>query len=354
MRIVHTADIHLLASPDAAYPWGPARKQAVQDTFARLIQETKRMKADLLLIAGDLFHRRPSFDDLNEINYLFRQIPETTVVLCAGNHDFISENSVYRAFPFAENVIGLWERVCTSVPVKGKDCRVYGLSYYAAQAPYNLYEGVKASGSERYHILLLHGGDAQHSPIDTVQLQSAGFDYIALGHIHMPGVLLPHLAAFPGSLEPLDPSETGQRGFIVCELPDTGKPSIEFVPFSSAVYTDMDLEIQADTSLYELKQKVREEAERLGKENIYTLRLSGSGRVFADLRPEIFRDEANIIAIADETLSDAYLEKLCAEEPDGVLAQFIKACRALAGPEKEAAMKEGVSAILAAAEKRRR
>lgn len=38
------------------------------------------------------------------------------------------------------------------------------------------------------HILLAHGGDSSHIPINQEKLRQAGFDYIALGHIHKPWI----------------------------------------------------------------------------------------------------------------------------------------------------------------------
>ena len=51
------------------------------------------MQADCLLISGDLFHRQPLMRDLKEVNYLFTTIPNVKVILIAGNHDRIRENS---------------------------------------------------------------------------------------------------------------------------------------------------------------------------------------------------------------------------------------------------------------------
>ena len=55
--------------------------------------------------------------------------------------------------------------------------------------------------------------------------------------------------------------------------------------------------------------------------------------------------------VAYEKRAD-YLEKLCRQNPGGILDRFIHAARKLPGPEGEIALKEGIAALLAAAEKR--
>ena len=99
LKIIHTADIHLGASPDLGYPWSRKRKEDIWNTWKRLIERVRLEKADLLLVSGDLFHRQPLVRELKEVNYLFSTIPDTTVVLMAGNHDYIKKGSYYPEFP---------------------------------------------------------------------------------------------------------------------------------------------------------------------------------------------------------------------------------------------------------------
>ena len=58
------------------------------DTFAEVIDICEREQTDLLLIAGDLFHRQPLKKELKEVDYYFSRLSRTKVVLIAGNHDF--------------------------------------------------------------------------------------------------------------------------------------------------------------------------------------------------------------------------------------------------------------------------
>ena len=79
MLIIHTADLHLGASPDAGEKWGKNRKQELWDSFERLIEVVEMQKADLFLISGDVFHRPPLLRELREVNDRFASLSKTKI-----------------------------------------------------------------------------------------------------------------------------------------------------------------------------------------------------------------------------------------------------------------------------------
>ena len=91
------------------------------------------------------------------------------------------------------------------------------------------------SESSDFSILLAHGGDESHIPIQREALKWSGFDYIALGHIHKPEIIFEDLMAYAGSLEPLDHTEMGYHGLIEGEISEE-KKQITFVPFAKRMY----------------------------------------------------------------------------------------------------------------------
>ena len=98
MRFIHIADVHLGVTPDKGKPWSEKRGEEIEASFYRLLSEAARQKMDLILIAGDLFHRAPLKRELKELSYRLSLVAPTQVVIMAGNHDFISERSPYREF----------------------------------------------------------------------------------------------------------------------------------------------------------------------------------------------------------------------------------------------------------------
>ena len=107
-------------------------------------------KAELLLIAGDLFHRQPLLRELKEANSLFEALKNTQVVLIAGNHDHLKRDSFYRTFEWAENVHMILSGELACVELPGLSAAVYGLSYHAKETAERRYDGA-AGRSGRSH-----------------------------------------------------------------------------------------------------------------------------------------------------------------------------------------------------------
>ena len=104
MKFVHAADIHLGACPDAGRLLTPKREKEIWSSFEKLLQVCEREHVDLLLVAGDLFHRQPLLRELKEVNYLFSKLSVTQVVMIVGNHDYLKKDSYYHTFGWAKNV----------------------------------------------------------------------------------------------------------------------------------------------------------------------------------------------------------------------------------------------------------
>ena len=171
MRFMHIADVHLGAAPDHGFLWAKDRGREIWESFRRCIADANEKKIDLLLIAGDLFHRQPEPGELKEVNYLFSTLERTIVVLIAGNHDYLKPSSPYLDFPWNENVICLFSRGCERVRLPELKTEVYGLSYHSQEIKEPLYDEIEAERSDYFKILLAHGGDAEHIPIKKDEIQ---------------------------------------------------------------------------------------------------------------------------------------------------------------------------------------
>ena len=145
MRFIHIADVHLGMQPDAGFPWSEERGEAIWESFRRIIRLAGREKTDFLLIAGDLFQCQPLLRELKEVNDLFASIPETIVVLIAGNHDYVKRESFYRGFDWADNVVMLLSPEPECVEVPEKKTAVYGCSYDKKEILENRLDGVRTT-----------------------------------------------------------------------------------------------------------------------------------------------------------------------------------------------------------------
>ena len=107
MRFIHTADLHLGVKPDAGSAYTKGRPEEIWESLRGLLARCEKEQIDLLLIAGDLFHRQPLLRELKELNSMFEALTHTKVVFTAGNHDYLKPNSMYRNFRWAGNVTPL-------------------------------------------------------------------------------------------------------------------------------------------------------------------------------------------------------------------------------------------------------
>ena len=300
MRFIHLADVHLGAVPDRGCPWSKEREEEIWSTFRRVIAGIREDPVDLLFISGDLFHRQPLMRELKEVNYLFSTIPDTRVYLMAGNHDFISRDSFYITFEWNSNVIFFRSRELTCVKDPRLDVYVYGLSYYDREIKDGLYDQAVPVQKEGIHILLAHGGDEKHIPLSAAALAASGFDYVALGHIHKPQILIRDQAAFSGALEPIDRNDTGEHGYMEGRLIN-GRIRTEFVPFACRSYQQLVMTLHEETTQISLEEAVKSQIFRRGGRNIYRIVLQGMRSPDLLLIPEKLKSLGNVTDVVDES-----------------------------------------------------
>ena len=270
-----------------------------------------------MLIAGDLFHRQPLLRELKEVNSLFERMAVTQVVLTAGNHDYLKRDSYYRTFEWAQNVHMILSEELSCVELPELSLAVYGMSYYAREIREGRYDTALPEGRQRYEILLAHGGDERHIPIQKERLSVLGYDYVALGHIHKPRI------AYSGALEPIDKNDTGRHGYIQGDLTGTGC-RIEFIPCALREYIHLPVMAQKKMTGHGLKECIRDRIKELGMQNIYRVTVKG----FRD--PDILFDlndmdpYGNITDLTDETKPAYDFARLLGQNKGDLLGRFIE------------------------------
>lgn len=347
MHFIHIADVHLGAAPDTGFSWSRQREQDIWDTFRRIIETVREEKTELLLIAGDLFHRQPLLRELKEVNYLFASIPDTMVALIAGNHDYRKADSACAKFAWSKNVCFLQQETCEAVYLKKLQTWVYGCSYHSREVRENLYRGVRPNGEEGYHILVAHGGDESHSPLDIRELSQAGFDYVALGHIHKPEILVPGQIAYAGSPEPLERNELGMHGYIrgTC---DTQGTKLEFVPFSVCAYIPMQVEVEEEMTQYALEEMLREEIAGAGAQNICKIRLHGIRGRGIRFDAGRLQQLGRVVELTDDTREGFDYEALLAQYEGSLIGEYIRRFLGAEDETSQKALEYGVQALLEA------
>jgi DNA repair protein SbcD/Mre11 len=352
MKFIHISDIHIGARPDADFPWGNQREKEIFLSFQKIIDICNSENIDLLLIAGDLFHKQPLLRELKEVNYCFEKLVDTKVVLIAGNHDHIGSRSNYVGFNWSSNVFMLNEDSMDSIYLEDINTEVYGFSYHTRDITESRYDQVEPGCEERINILLAHGGDEKNIPMNKKAMQSNGFDYIALGHIHKPEIFSDRMA-YSGSLEPLDKNETGDRGYIQGEIMKTDEKntiSLHFVPNSFRKYYKEVLKSNQDSTNGSLMDEAKKRINELGEQNLYVFYISGIRDTDIIFHKEDFFSLGNVIDVIDETVPDYDFDALFKENSDNMIGLYIQRIKenAVGNGVAQKALYYGIEALLGA------
>lgn len=355
MKFIHTGDIHWGMSPDSDKPWSRERARDIRETFSAIIEKTKVLGADCLFITGDLFHRQPLLKDLKEVNYLFSTIPQVKVVIIAGNHDRIRKSSAVLSFSWCPNVTFLDSEELTSVYFEDINTEVTGFSYHSAEITEPRLNRAEAPKDGRIHILLGHGGDLNHIPIDRAALAASGFTYIALGHIHKPEILAERKMAYCGSPEPLDKTETGVHGIYFGEIHPLLKEvsRLEFIPMARIRYIPLIVNVTPATTNTELYQKISREIEQRGSDNIYRFKIRGMRDPELTFELDALQLRYRIADILDESEPQYDFSALFAEHPSDMIGFYIRALeKPDMSPVEKKALFYGIHALLLTTDER--
>ena len=202
----------------------------------------------------------------------------------------------------------------------------------------------------KYHLLLAHGGDARHMPWNPGRMAQAGFDYIACGHIHKPGILIPDKMAYAGALEPTDETQLGPHGYIRGTVDEHGT-RIQFVPFARYEYEDLVLNVTEDLTQYALETKLKQELalREDGKiRKILRLKLVGHRAAGLEFSPKRLLDCGRVISVEDETRPAYDLEQLKKTYGASLISAYIEAFETKTDAQSQKALDYGLEALLAA------
>jgi DNA repair exonuclease SbcCD nuclease subunit len=228
---------------------------------------------------------------------------------------------------------------------------VSGFSYHVRDIAEPLYDGMKPEDNGRIHILLAHGGDEKDIPINKKKLMDAGYDYLALGHIHKPEIIS-EKAAYSGSLEPLDKNETGERGYILGVISGEEKAGtkIKFIPSSARQYMRIDLTVDQNATNGSLADLAAETVRTNGKQHIYSFNIRGVRDETIHFDKEALKILGNILEVTDESVPDYDFDLLYKENADNMIGMFIQKIRETAGQDEVAkkALYYGMEALLGA------
>lgn len=287
IRFLHTADFHFgidSIGPVDTSTGLNARVLDYIDTFDAMTEFAADEKVDLVIISGDLFHKRNP--DITYANLMTRCLLKLAnacpIVIIPGNHDMPSENKagvvdLYDTLQI-DNVIvagtptvldfetanGPVQLACMPYPMRSRYLTTSDVHRKNANEIWRakiqatikqlldiIVPGIPtifmghfsvsgaAIGSER---LMIIGNDAE---VQLSDLLDARLDYVALGHLHLFQDIgskdLP--VVYPGSMERVDfTEETHKKGFVYGKL-ERGNTTYKFVKVDARCYKTIRIDV---------------------------------------------------------------------------------------------------------------
>jgi len=257
-RFVHTADLHLdsplrslaLKNPELA----ELVRGATRTALARIVDLCLAENVDALLIAGDLYDG--SQTSMNTALYLASELRRLEaagirVFLIRGNHD--SQSTVTRELTFSANVhvfSGRARPVRAKTLDDGREVRIHGISFANPHAPENLLPSFQAPIADAINIGMLHTslagtpGHDPYAPCSVAELTRHGFDYWALGHVHLRQVHAEKpLIVMPGMPQGRDINEAGSKSVTLVTVGEDGSLEHQERAIGQAVFERVTIDL---------------------------------------------------------------------------------------------------------------
>ena len=367
IRCLHLADLHLGWAPQA---WGgrEAERQQERDGLLKkavdfALDPTSQIQ--LVLIVGDLFEtHNPPLDLVSSVRQELNRLVQAgiKVVTVPGNHDEITyHDSVYRKFgrewPGLLVTNPMPERI-GELNLGGTPCFLYSLAYTGGVTrAQELIQDFPCGKEAGIHLAIFHGSldwaaGERSLPLAARGLAAAGYDYVALGHLHLHQVktVASTVMVYPGMVEGKNLSDPGTGFFTVVEF-GAGLPQVSKIPAAVRAYRQIKLDV---TGMSE-EQFAGELSETKDPEAVVELVLQGVFAFLPDLTAlkEELRPNFYHLEISDETnFLDLELLHSWAEEPTlrgAFLRRMLKRMETANGPREEQvtylALVKGIAAL---------
>lgn len=264
-RFIHTADIHLdsplrslaLRNADLAELIGDATRQAL----VRIVDLCLEEQVDALVIAGDLYDGDQT--SMKTARFLAGQLQRLhgagiATFVIRGNHDALSRITKELILPESAKVF-----TGRSEVIEGEygDLRVavHGLSFAQQHAPESLLPKYKPPVADAVNIGIMHTslagapGHDLYAPCNVSDLHGSGFDYWALGHVHLRHQHAGSRAVvMPGMPQGRDVNEAGEKTVSLVTIRDDRSIVVEERLTSIAQFERLAVDLSAATSWREV------------------------------------------------------------------------------------------------------
>ncbi|MBE4908353.1 DNA repair exonuclease [Bacillus luteolus] len=357
---IHAADIHL-DSPLTGleqYEGAPVDKirSATREAFKNLIDTAINNEVSFIIIAGDLYDG--DWKDYNTglffANQMVRlQKENIKVYLIRGNHDAAS--LITRELKLPDNVLEFSVKEAESYIDDDLRIAIHGQGFASRAVEENLVKNYPRRHEGYLNIGILHTsatgseGHETYAPCSVEDMKGLGYDYWALGHIHLRELLHEKdpVILFPGNIQGRHIKETGDKGCSIVKVEEGMVDSVDHISLDVLRWELCEVDASEVESIDELMNAARELLEIKyqqvdGRFLAIRFRIYGSSKIHQELLISKEHVINNLRSIAlDVGLGDIWVEKVKVETtrsvnidelkeqntPLAVILEFIKEAR---------------------------
>jgi exonuclease SbcD len=336
-RFIHAADIHIDSPLRGleSYPGAPTERlrNATREAFTNLVQLAIDESVGFVIIAGDLFDGQ--WKDMNTGIWTagqFRKLERAGIPVCLirGNHD--AESKVRSGIRWPSNVHEFSVRKPETMTVEqlglsdSLAVAVHGQGFAKPDIQEDLAAGYPDAVPGCFNIGVLHTsltGDPAHDRYAATTLEvlrNRGYDYWALGHIHIrsePPLSETPFIAFSGNTQGRHIRETGAKGCLLVSVEDGNISNTDFRETDTLRWHRAKVTLDQSDGLSELYDRTRDVLQECldlsdGRFAAVRIEVSGACAAHQELAQPGIQDEAvsQIRDIANEWDDEIWIEKV--------------------------------------------
>ncbi len=334
-KFLHCADLHI----DTKFQYLDQEKNAIRkvelrDVFSRIVSLAIAEEVDVVFISGDLFEGvNATADSLELITAEISRAANTRFFITPGNHDPYTPASQYSLMKLPSNAHIFSSIDIEKIVLENLKLEVYGAGFVTATCASNLLEGFVKLPSDNASIYIIHGDiynqGSPYNYMNPSEIERFGFEYVALGHIHMHSndMFGNTRFVYPGIPEGRGFDELGDKGVVIGTVLK-GHTQIEFRPISKRKYFIENVDVSRCEDLNEIASLVRNRVFEFPETNFFKIVLTGASDFEIDIAElyEMICDLFYFVKIEDVTtakipeghyhedsLRGIFLEKIHAE-----------------------------------------
>jgi DNA repair protein SbcD/Mre11 len=329
-KFIHTADVHLDSPLDQLRRLDQSTahrlRQASRRSLEVLVETAIVRKVDAVLIAGDLFDGPVKDAGAGLwVDSQFKRLSRAgiPVVMIRGNHD--AQSNARRVVHWSDGVTMLGTECPETKLIEQAGLAIHGQSFGARAETNDLTLSYPNPVAGYFNIGMLHtslAGTSSHdvyAPTTVTALESKGYDYWALGHIHQrsqQSLSQQCYIGFSGNTQGRHIREFGPKGFNLVDIVDGRLNRVNFMASDSLRWHELHVDLSQVDSLGDIEDQLPALVEPLieqaeGRSLALRIRLTGATSLHRELTVMGTLEKlADTLSLRLREFGEAWLEKL--------------------------------------------